>query len=145
MIHIFISSWRIMNVIWHEFPYPIQTRRNSHYSYKAIYPIQRKVSGVRCNVIVNSCPKSVPYRDRWLIKTVLVSERRSSDYFITTYCFHYKPSSPQNHSTRKHQLKDLLCYTNSQFLKWKYYNLLMRNGDGIHIPWGLKGLIFLFG
>lgn len=58
---------------------------------------------------------------------------------------HYKPSSPQNHSTRKHQFKDLLCYPDSQFLRRRDYNLLMRNGKGICTPWGLKDLIFLFG
>ena len=58
---------------------------------------------------------------------------------------HYKPSSPQNHSTRKHQFMDLLCYPDSQFLKRRDYNLLMRNGKGTCTPWGLKDLIFLFG
>lgn len=58
---------------------------------------------------------------------------------------HYKPSSPQNHSTRKPQFKDLLCYPDSQFLRRRDYNLLMRNEKGICTPWGLKDLIFLFG
>lgn len=47
-----------------------------------------------------------------------------------------KPSSPQNQSTGKYQIMDLLCYPDTLFLKRRDHKVLMRNRNGICYPLG---------